>query len=167
MAGPLDLVRFGGFAVSRIAPSDWVNDIVYRTTVLADRFDSSMVWRSYLGRSLDYGERVDVGYCNIVFRVPFCVSTPLQHAVAVAFQDDGLRQYLSDLKQDLAGRCEILEDGLTAASFGKIQPSGGYFVTADISEHPFCKDLSLAEGESQDYAFCRRLIEEAGVGAIP
>jgi N-succinyldiaminopimelate aminotransferase len=80
---------------------------------------------------------------------------PFQHAMAVALRlPDG---YFAGLRDDLRRKRDLLVQGLTGVGFEVYQPSGTYFVTADI------RPLGETDGE----AFCRALPARCGVVAIP
>jgi aminotransferase len=82
-------------------------------------------------------------------------ATPLQEAAVTAlnFPDS----YYTDLSLAYKRRCEVLLQGLAEAGLPYIEPQGGYFVLADIS----------AFGFEDDTDFCRWLIREIGVAAVP
>jgi N-succinyldiaminopimelate aminotransferase len=87
--------------------------------------------------------------------VNFAVSTPFQHAVAVALAaGDG---YYAALRDDYRARRDRLCDGLVAAGFEVRPPAGTYFALADVRPLGF----------DDDRAFCRHLVEQVGVAAIP
>ena len=87
--------------------------------------------------------------------VTFCVSTPFQHAMAVALTapDDYYRQF----REEYRARRDRLCQGLTNAGLGVLTPAGTYFALADIRPLGFADDL----------AFCRELPGRVGVAAIP
>ncbi|MEO6954524.1 MAG: aminotransferase [Polyangia bacterium] len=87
--------------------------------------------------------------------VTFSVATPLQHAmaVAVASSDD----YYDTLLANYRARRDKLCNGLAAIGFGVTPPEGTYFALGDI--RPL--------GYDDDVTFCRKLVEEIGVAAIP
>ena len=85
----------------------------------------------------------------------YAVSTPMQHAAAAAL---GLgRDYYDQLRDDYRRRRDLLLPSLSAMGLKVMPPEGTYFVMADHS----------ALGHGDDRAFCRWLIEAAGVAAIP
>ncbi len=80
---------------------------------------------------------------------------PLQPAVALAL---GLPDsYVTDLRDELRIKRDLLCAGLETAGFAVTRPAGTYFATADI--RPLGADDGLA--------FCRALPERCGVVAIP
>jgi len=87
--------------------------------------------------------------------VNFSVATPFQHAVAagLAAGDD----YYHALREDYRARRDRLCDGLEAAGFELRRPAGTYFALADVRPLGF----------DDDRAFCRQLVEQVGVAAIP
>jgi aspartate/methionine/tyrosine aminotransferase len=85
----------------------------------------------------------------------YAVSTPMQHAAVEAL---GLGQgYYDQLRDDYRRRRDLLLPSLRAMGLQVFEPQGTYFVMADHS----------ALGHGDDRAFCRWLIETAGVAAIP
>lgn len=87
--------------------------------------------------------------------VTFCVSTPFQHAMAVALSapDDYYRQF----REEYRARRDRLCQGLTDAGLGALTPAGTYFAVADIRPLGFADDVT----------FCRELPGRVGVAAIP
>ncbi len=83
-------------------------------------------------------------------------SGPFQPAMAVglALGDD----YFRELADDLQTKRDKLFVGLAAAGFEPYQPSGTYFITADIRG---------VQPDGDGLAFCRTLPERCGVVAIP
>jgi aspartate/methionine/tyrosine aminotransferase len=87
--------------------------------------------------------------------ITFATATPLQHGAAAALRAPAsyYQQYLAEYRQ----RRDLLVDGLAKIGFEVYRPRGTYFVLADHT----------AFGLPDDRAFCRHLIERAGVAAIP
>jgi aspartate/methionine/tyrosine aminotransferase len=87
--------------------------------------------------------------------VTFTTPPALQQAVAegLATGDD----YYRTLTADLERRRDFLAQGLGEGGFEVLPCEGSYFLTADIRPLGF----------SDDAEFCRRLITETGVAAIP
>jgi N-succinyldiaminopimelate aminotransferase len=85
----------------------------------------------------------------------FVSGGPFQYAIAeaLALPDD----YFRSVSGGLAGRRDLMIDGLAAAGFKVYRPAGTYFITTDI--RPF--------GEVSGLDFCRKLPYKAGVVAIP
>ena len=72
----------------------------------------------------------------------------------------GLRfpdSYFQDLASDYQARRDFLMDALLECGLLPTQPMGSYFVLADISNFPHANSLD----------FCRYLVKEVGVAAIP
>lgn len=83
----------------------------------------------------------------------FTTPTPVQHgAVAALAADPG---FYEEMRASYAAKRDLLADGLGATGFDVHLPRGTYFLMAG---HPEALD---------DKAFCRRLVTEAGVAAIP
>jgi N-succinyldiaminopimelate aminotransferase len=85
----------------------------------------------------------------------FSTSTPFQHAIAqgLALPDS----YFQQLASDYCKRRDYLVEGLSAAGLSPTVPDGSYFVLCDIG--------IFQAGDAMTY--CRRLIADSGVAAIP
>jgi N-succinyldiaminopimelate aminotransferase len=87
--------------------------------------------------------------------VTFATATPLQHGAAVALSTGS--EYYRLLRDSYRGKRDYLVRELAAIGFRVSSPAGTYYVCADFRPLGF----------DDDVAFCRRLIEEIGVAAIP
>jgi N-succinyldiaminopimelate aminotransferase len=87
--------------------------------------------------------------------ITFTTPPNLQAAVAYGLGKDD--SYFEDLRGDLARSRDRLTAGLRTLGFEVIPSQGTYFLNIDIA--PL--------GESDDTAFCRRLVVDHGVAAIP
>jgi aspartate/methionine/tyrosine aminotransferase len=88
--------------------------------------------------------------------VTFTTAPPLQRAVAHGLgKPDG---YFHELAASMQARRDRLAGGLAEIGFEVARSDGTYFLNAGF------RGLGFAEG---DVDFCRRLITEAGVAAIP
>ena len=85
----------------------------------------------------------------------FTTPPNLQSAVAYGLGKDDA--YFQDMRADMERSRDRLADGLTTLGFDVLPSVGTYFLNIDIA--------SL--GESDDVAFCQRLVCEKGVAAIP
>ncbi len=85
----------------------------------------------------------------------FATSTPFQHAAAAAF--GAPESYYEELRAMYRSKRDLLADGLARIGFTVHMPRGSYFILADHS--PF--------GFADDVIFCRHLVKEVGVAAIP
>jgi len=85
----------------------------------------------------------------------FTTAPSLQIAVAYGLGKDAA--YFAELRRGLAAKRDTFAAGLTAAGFAPLASEGTYFLNVDLA----------ALGESDDVAFCQRLVREAGVAAIP
>ncbi len=86
----------------------------------------------------------------------FAAATPLHQAMARAL-DTHREPFFTELAREYTGRRDFLVDVLREVGFDVAVPSGAYFVLAGT------RGLT---GED-DVTFARRLIDEAGVAAIP
>lgn len=87
--------------------------------------------------------------------VTFATATPLQHGAAAALAAGPA--YYQTLRADYRRKRDYLLAELARIGFAVRPPAGTYFLCAGIA--PL--------GYDDDVAFCRRLVEEIGVAAIP
>jgi aspartate/methionine/tyrosine aminotransferase len=87
--------------------------------------------------------------------VTFTTPPNLQAGVAYGLAKDDT--YFETLRRDLARSRDRFSAGLAALGFSVLPSAGTYFVNIDIA--PL--------GERDDVAFCRRLVLDHGVAAIP
>ncbi|MFG0330523.1 MAG: methionine aminotransferase [Phycisphaerales bacterium] len=85
----------------------------------------------------------------------FATATPLQYGAAAALAAPD--SYFVEFVDSYRRKRDLLVDGLRSIGFQVDPPAGTYFILADHS--PF--------GFDDDVAFCRNLVEECGVAAIP
>jgi aspartate/methionine/tyrosine aminotransferase len=85
----------------------------------------------------------------------FATATPLQHGAAAALRAPA--SYYEQYVADYRARRDLVVAGLAEIGFEVYTPQGTYFVLADHT----------AFGLPDDVAFCRHLVEKAGVAAIP
>ncbi len=85
----------------------------------------------------------------------FCAPTPLQVAAIEALRTGAEydRQFIAEYRQ----RRDFMANGLADAGFDVYVPAGTYFIMCDHSRFGFEDDL----------AFCRFLVSDVGVAAIP
>ncbi len=84
-------------------------------------------------------------------------TTPPNLQVAVAYGLGKAAEHFAAMRADLQLRRDRLAAGLAAAGFAALPTEGTYFLNVDLAP------LGLVD----DAAFCRRLVAEAGVAAIP
>ncbi len=87
--------------------------------------------------------------------ITFATATPLQHAAAAALFVGP--DYYRDLAASYRRKRDYLVEELSRLGFRADPPAGTYYVCADFRPLGF----------DDDVAFCRHLIEEIGVAAIP
>ena len=90
--------------------------------------------------------------------VTFATATPFQSAGAAALALDD--EYFQSLARDFQARRDFLLGVLRDMGLRVSVPGGAYFIMADFTP------LGIA-GVTDDVGFCRWLIENAGVAAIP
>jgi len=82
-------------------------------------------------------------------------AAPLQQAGVLALNMPD--SYYEKLARDYQGRRDLLLGILQEAGFRCFRPDGAYYIMTDISDFGF----------TDDYAFVRHMIEQAGVAAVP
>lgn len=95
--------------------------------------------------------------------IPFAVATPLQEAVANAFDMAEEQGYFAWMANMYEGKRDRLVRALEAAQLRPQTPEGSYFVLFDTRELP----VTVEAGQRRDVAVCRWLTTEVGVAAIP
>jgi aspartate/methionine/tyrosine aminotransferase len=89
--------------------------------------------------------------------VTFTSGTPFQEALADVLPVAAAEGYYDRLRDDYRRRRDLLADSLAAAGLEPLPVAGAYFLMTDLGAH----------GIADDVAFCRRLVTEVGVAAIP
>ncbi len=89
--------------------------------------------------------------------ITFASATPLQEALATAFEQAAHNGYYAQLRADYVARRDLLAEVLRVAGLPALPVAGSYFLLADIG----------GTGFTDDVAFCRWLTSEIGVAAIP
>jgi aspartate/methionine/tyrosine aminotransferase len=87
----------------------------------------------------------------------FATATPFQEAMATALDTAGARGYYDVLRREYAERRDRLRAVLADAGLPPLDCQGSYFLQSDITGYGFTRDVD----------FCRYLVTEAGVAAIP
>ena len=88
--------------------------------------------------------------------VPFCATTPVQEAVAIALERMGPLGYETNMRQDFRRKRDFLCDALSRAGFRPWVSEGSYYVVADAS------------GLTDDaMAFSKWMLTEAKLAAMP
>jgi aspartate/methionine/tyrosine aminotransferase len=89
--------------------------------------------------------------------VTFTNSAPFQEALADVLPLAAENGYYDQLRADYRRRRDLLAGVLAQAKLATLPVDGAYFLLTDVG----------ARGETSDAAFCRRLVTEIGVAAIP
>ncbi|HQY31273.1 MAG TPA: methionine aminotransferase [Thermomicrobiales bacterium] len=89
--------------------------------------------------------------------VTFASATPFQEAMAESLELAQQSDYYATLARDYDARRVLLTNALEAAGLPILPISGSYFLMADFA----------ALGFPNDVAFCRWLVSEIGVAAVP
>jgi aspartate/methionine/tyrosine aminotransferase len=89
--------------------------------------------------------------------VTFAAATPFQEAMSVVLERAPELGYYTELSRDYHRRRDALKAVLDSANLPTLPVDGGYFLMSDISHLGFETDVE----------FCRWLIAEIGVAAIP
>ena len=89
--------------------------------------------------------------------VTFTNSAPFQEALADVLPIAAREGYYAGLRADYRHRRDLLAGVLRGAKLDPLPIDGAYFLLTDVG----------ARGFASDADFCRRLVTEAGVAAIP
>ena len=89
--------------------------------------------------------------------VTFASATPFQEAMAEAIEQAVARNFYATLAAEYDERRQALEQALTDAGLSVLPVNGSYFLMADIADRGFATDVE----------FCRWLVSEHGVAAVP
>jgi N-succinyldiaminopimelate aminotransferase len=84
-------------------------------------------------------------------------TTPPNLQTAVAYGLGKAPEHFAAMRADLQARRDHLQRGLAQAGFAVLPSAGTYFLNVDLAP----------QGLGDDAAFCRRMVAEAGVAAIP
>jgi aspartate/methionine/tyrosine aminotransferase len=87
----------------------------------------------------------------------FATATPFQEAMAVALESAAVNGYYDLLRNEYTARRNRLRDVLIEAELPPLECQGAYFLESDITGLGFTNDVE----------FCRYLVTEVGVAAIP
>ncbi|HUG13901.1 MAG TPA: methionine aminotransferase [Thermomicrobiales bacterium] len=87
----------------------------------------------------------------------FATATPFQEAMAVALESAHENGYFELLRTEYTARRDRLREVLIEAELPPLECQGAYFLASDIT----------ALGFTNDVDFCRYLVTEVGVAAIP
>ncbi len=97
----------------------------------------------------------------------FSIATPFQEAIATCIETARSNGYFQQLKRDYQARRDQLMSMLSASGLVPVKPEGSYFVLADINAINPKHYYDASDSTPRDHQFCRWLIKEIGVGAIP
>ncbi len=92
----------------------------------------------------------------------FCANAPAQAAAGKA-----LLEHLDttiELRENMRANRDLLCDALERAGLRVFRPASGYFVMCD---HTGVSRRLGIEGDRPDIAFCKHLVEDVGIAAIP
>jgi aspartate/methionine/tyrosine aminotransferase len=89
--------------------------------------------------------------------VTFASATPFQEAMAEAIEQAEERNFYPQLAGEYDERRQALDDALSEAGIPALPIKGSYFLMADISDTGFATDVE----------FCRWLVSNHGVAAVP
>lgn len=102
----------------------------------------------------------------------FTVATPLQEAVAIAFEKelprlDTKECYFNTLSAELSLKRDFLVKALNNVGMKAVVPEGAYFLLADWSTLASKADLSEETDSRRDYRFTKWMIKALGLQGIP
>eukprot|EP01108_Squamamoeba_japonica_P010148 TRINITY_DN9798_c0_g1_i1.p1 TRINITY_DN9798_c0_g1~~TRINITY_DN9798_c0_g1_i1.p1 ORF type:complete len:296 (+),score=79.03 TRINITY_DN9798_c0_g1_i1:398-1285(+) len=105
--------------------------------------------------------------CRIHRNVPFCVSSTLQEAVAIALEAAPSQGYFQDMIEQYGASRRKLIDMLESVNLRPIVPQGAYFVVADAAHVDRERFVDAKSTDALDWQFCSWLTEHGGVCSIP
>lgn len=88
----------------------------------------------------------------MIFTTPPHLQTAVAHGLNLG------DEYFADLQATLERHRDHLAAGLRGAGFRVLEGEGTYFL---------CVDIAGLDPDGDDFAFCRRLVAESGVAAVP
>jgi aspartate/methionine/tyrosine aminotransferase len=95
--------------------------------------------------------------------IPFTVATPLQEAVATAFEQAPKEDYYNWLATTYQAKRDKLMGALQEVGLTPVQPDGSYFIIVATGHLP----VKVPEGTRRDVAVARWFTTDVGVTAIP
>ena len=95
--------------------------------------------------------------------IPYTVATPLQEAVATAFEQAPREDYYTWLATTYQAKRDKLMGALTEVGLTPVQPDGSYFIIVATGHLP----VAVPEGTRRDFAVARWFTTDVGVTAIP
>lgn len=95
--------------------------------------------------------------------IPFTVATPLQEAVATAFEQAPIENYYHWLATTYQAKRDKLMGALADVGLTPVQPDGSYFIIVATGHLP----VAVPEGTRRDFAVARWFTTDVGVTAIP
>ncbi|OUC07728.1 aminotransferase, partial [Litorilinea aerophila] len=90
-------------------------------------------------------------------------ATPLQEAVACAFEEAEARGYFNWLRTTYRQKRDRLLQVLQEVGLQPVSPDGSYFIIFETGH----LDVPVPPNTRRDYAVCRWFTQEVGVAAIP
>uniref|UniRef100_A0A6A7G7S7 Aminotransferase n=1 Tax=Hirondellea gigas TaxID=1518452 RepID=A0A6A7G7S7_9CRUS len=97
--------------------------------------------------------------------IPFCTTTPFQHAISLSFEKAQENNYFAELKSSYQRKRDIICDAMKKVGIEPVVPSSGFFALGHIKN--LLNTFEVPDGESTDYEFSRYLTREFGVTTIP
>jgi aspartate/methionine/tyrosine aminotransferase len=95
--------------------------------------------------------------------IPFTVATPLQEAVATAFETAPKEDYFKWLARTYEAKRDKLMGALNDVGLTPVRPDGSYFIIVATGHLP----VAVPEGTRRDFAVARWFTTDVGVTAIP
>ncbi|KAL9647418.1 hypothetical protein ABK040_006781 [Willaertia magna] len=112
------------------------------------------------------GPKEIIDACYLVNQyIKFCISTPMQRAVADCIHYAIDNNYFNIIRNRLIDRRNLLMSMLKDTGLSPIQPAGGYFIMVNVSNVKF--PFNPNSKDTKDVQFCKWLPVEAKIAAIP
>eukprot|EP00002_Diphylleia_rotans_P009332 TRINITY_DN1944_c0_g1_i5.p1 TRINITY_DN1944_c0_g1~~TRINITY_DN1944_c0_g1_i5.p1 ORF type:complete len:378 (-),score=82.28 TRINITY_DN1944_c0_g1_i5:201-1334(-) len=99
--------------------------------------------------------------------IPFCVTTPMQEAVAVAFEQTAQNNYFPEFQKMFQNKRDKLLQILTDAGLEPTVPLGSYFILGKTDRLLPHVTTTTYPKHMNDWNVCTWMTENIGVAAIP
>ncbi|OJJ75834.1 hypothetical protein ASPBRDRAFT_117310 [Aspergillus brasiliensis CBS 101740] len=103
-------------------------------------------------------------------RICYSSVSPLQEAVAVAFEQADKNGFWEYSRQEMKGKMRFFCEVFESLGLPYTEPEGGYFVLVNLSRVQIPSEYSFPahiEQRRRDFKLCWFLIQEIGIAAIP
>ena len=103
-------------------------------------------------------------------RIVFCTNSPMQEAVALAFEGAEKHNFFETQLEEYIERRQVLTSYFDKLGLSYSNPEGSYFVLVDMSKVKVPEDFEVpatCQGRGKDFKLCWWLAQEIKVVGIP